>query len=63
MELVVPLLEFEKDEAVKKSGLVGVRDRNRDTGLHIASRGGFKTIVRELLKANANKDVINGVST
>lgn len=56
MGLVMPLLEFEKEA---KSGLVGVRDRNGDTGLHIASRGGFKPIVRELLKANADKDIKN----
>ena len=59
MGLVMPLLEFEKEA---KSGLVGVRDRNGDTGLHIASRGGFKPIVRELLKANADKDIKNKVS-
>jgi ankyrin repeat protein len=42
--------------------LVAVRDRNGDTGLHIASRGGFKAIVKELLKENADKNVKNRVS-
>ncbi len=56
---MTPLLEFEKEA---KSGLIGVRDRNGDTGLHIASRGGFKAAVKELLKANANKDILNRVS-
>lgn len=59
LELVSPLLELEKDV---KSGLVNVRDRNGETGLHIASRGGFKAIVKELLKANANKEIQNKVS-
>lgn len=59
MELVTPLLEFEKEA---KSGLISVRDRNGDTGLHIASRGGFKSIVKELLKTTANKDIQNRVS-
>lgn len=54
----MPLLELEKD---MQSGLVNVRDRNGETGLHIASRGGFKAVVRELLKANANRDIQNKV--
>lgn len=56
MELVLPLLELEKET---QSGLLNVRDRNGDTGLHIASKGGFKVIVKELLKANANKEIQN----
>lgn len=59
MELVAPILEFEKEAM---SGLVGVRDRNGDTGLHIASRGGFKAIVKELLKENADRTIPNRVS-
>lgn len=58
MELVIPILDFDKDA---KSGLTGVRDRNGDTGLHIASRGGFKAVVKELLKANANREIQNKV--
>ncbi len=56
MELVGPLLELEREVL---SGLVNVRDRNGDTGLHIAARGGFKAVVKELLKINANKDIKN----
>ena len=55
----MPILEFEKEA---KSGLVGVRDRNGDTGLHIASRGGFKAIVKELLKGGADRTMLNRVS-
>ena len=58
MELVMPLLELEREV---QSGLVNVRDRNGDTGLHIAARGGFKAVVKELLKVNANKDIKNMV--
>lgn len=58
-ELILPLLELERDV---QSGLVNVRDRNGDTGLHIASRGGFKAIVKELLRANANRDIQNKVN-
>ena len=52
----MPLLELEKE---MQTGLLNVRDRNGDTGLHIASRGGFKAVVKELLKANANKEIQN----
>lgn len=58
MELVVPILDFDRDT---NSGLTDVRDRNGDTGLHIASRGGFKAVVKELLKANANREIQNKV--
>ena len=58
MELVAPILDFDKDA---KSGLTGVRDRNGDTGLHITCRGGFKAVVKELLKANANREILNKV--
>lgn len=60
MELVAPLVEFEKEA---KSGLISVRDRNGDTGLHIASKGGFKAIIKELLKAKADKNIQNRVSS
>lgn len=60
MELVAPLLEFEKEA---KSGLINVCDRNGDTGLHIASKGGFKAIIKELLKAKADKNIQNRVSS
>lgn len=59
MDLVIPLLETERDAC---SGLLNIRDRNGDTALHIASRGGFKGIVKELLKANAKKELANNVS-
>ena len=59
VDLVLPLLELERDV---KSGLLDVCDKNGDTGLHIASRRGFKAIVRELLKENARKDIKNEVS-
>ncbi len=45
-----------------KSGLLNVRDRNGDTGLHIACRRGFRDIVKELVKEGANRDILNLVS-
>lgn len=60
MELLLPLLETEREQ---KSGLVNIQDRNGDTGLHIASRRGYKKAVKELLKANGNKELKNVVST
>jgi len=57
MELVGAVLRKNSSKV-----FVDVRDRFGDTALHVASRLGFREVVKELLRCKASKDILNQVS-
>lgn len=42
---------------------LNMQDRYGDTALHIASRCGYREVVKQLLSYRANKDILNEVYT
>ena len=59
IKIVALLLETQQ---LTTCGLVNIQDKNGDTALHLASRSGYREIVKKLLNANTDKDLRNKVS-